>query len=214
MNPGAAGRRSGSARQALVWGMLVVALVAVVGAAIFERLRLPEPPPVLGEVPDFSLLDARGRTVRLRDLAGAPWIADFIFTRCQASCPMMSDRLARLERELPSDPPLRFVSVSVDPAHDTPPVLERYARSFRAPARWLFLTGETGAVHELVRGGFKLGVDFVPPEEAGAAAEPIVHSTRFVLVDGKARIRGYYDAFDGDAMARLKKDLKALRGGG
>jgi protein SCO1/2 len=194
--------------------MLVVALVAVLGAAIYERLRRPEPPPILGEVPAFSLLDAAGQTVGLQDLAGEPWIADFIFTRCQASCPMMSDRMARLERDLPNEPPLRFVSVSVDPAHDRPPVLARYAQSFKASPRWLFLTGETATVRTLVRGGFKLGVDEVPPGEAGAAAEPIVHSTRFVLVDGRARIRGYYDAFDGDAMGRLKRDLKALQKGG
>jgi protein SCO1/2 len=206
-------RKSGGTRQALVWAMLVVALVAVVGAAIFERVRRVEPPPILGEVPDFTLLDASGHEVELVDLAGAPWIADFVFTRCQASCPMMSDRMARLERDLPGEPPLRFVSVSVDPAHDRPPVLARYARSLQAPRRWIFLTGETTAVHALVRGGFKLGVDSIPPGEAAKAAEPIVHSTRFVLVDGKARIRGYYDAFDGDDMAKLKSDLRALQKG-
>jgi len=203
------------ARKALIWGTLVVALLAVVGAAVVERLRRPEPPPILGEVPPFSLLDAAGRRVTLRDLEGSPWIADFIFTRCQASCPMMSLRMARLDRETPAEPALRFVSFSVDPASDTPEILARYARSFKASPRWHFLTGETEAVYGLVRGGFKLGVDPLPqPAAAGAAAEPITHSTRFVLVDGKARIRGYYDAFDPDSVARLQRDLDALQRGG
>ena len=72
----------------------------------------------------------------------------------------------------------RFVSFSVDPAHDTPEILAEYARSFKAAPRWLFLTGETEVVYALVRGGFKLGVDPLPePATAGAASEPITHST-------------------------------------
>jgi protein SCO1/2 len=214
MEPGAPAANRG-ARQILIWGALVAALLAVAGAAVVERLRLPEPLPFLGEVPPFSLLDSGSRRVTLRDLAGEPWIANFVFTRCQVSCPMMSLRMARLEREIPADPAVRFVSFSVDPAHDTPKILAKYARSFKAPPRWHFLTGETEAVYALVRGGFKLGVDPLPqPAAAGAASEPITHSTRFVLVDGRARIRGYYDAFDPDSVARLRRELTALQRGG
>ncbi|HYU34481.1 MAG TPA: SCO family protein [Thermoanaerobaculia bacterium] len=196
-----------SLRRGLLWGVLVAALLAVAGAAVWQMLHRPEPPPVLGSVPDFTLTNRDGKTVRRADLAGAPWIADFIFTRCGASCPLMSLRMARLEKELPRDLGARFVSFSVDPEYDTPKVLQEYAESFGAPGRWLFLTGDKQAIHRLSRDGFKLPVDDKSPVSED---EPILHSTRFVLVDGESRIRGYYDGFDEESVKRLMRDVEAL----
>lgn len=196
-------------RRGLLWGFLVLALVAVAAAALVQWMRRPEPLPVYGKLPAFSLVNRDGRTVRLEDLAGAPWVADFVFTRCPASCPMMSARMARLERNLPKDLNARLVSISVDPTYDTPEVLERYARKFEAPERWLFLTGEREDVRRLSIEGFKLGLDMDPPPgEVGP--EPILHSTRFVLVDGEGQIRGYYEAFDEATMEKLRSDLLRL----
>ena len=200
-----------SARRGVLWGLLVAALIVVFAAAAFQRRHRPEPPPILGEVPEFTLTNRDGRTVRRADLAGSPWIADFIFTRCPASCPMMTSRMARLVKELPADSGVRFVSFSVDPEHDTPEVLERYAASFKAPARWLFLTGDGRQIYRLSKEGFKLGVDAAPQASGIETAEPILHSTRFVLVDGAGRIRGYYDAFDAESMKGLTRDLEAIK---
>lgn len=197
-------------RRGLLWGFLVVALLLVAAATLIQRMRQPEPLPVYGKLPAFSLVNRDGRTIRLEDLAGAPWVADFIFTRCPASCPMMSARMARLERSLPRDLDVLLVSISVDPAHDTPEVLERYAKKFQAPERWLFLTGEREDVRRLSVEGFKLGLDMDPPP--GIGPEPILHSTRFVLVDGEGRIRGYYEAFDEASTEKLRSDLLRLSG--
>jgi len=202
-----------SLRRGLLWGVLVAVLLAVAAAALWQRLSRPmsqTSPPVLGAVPDFALVNRDGRTVRRADLAGAPWVADFIFTRCAASCPLMTRRMARLGRELPQKPALRFVSFTVDPDHDTPAVLERYARSFAAPDRWLFLTGGGDAILRLCREGFKLAVEAAPPPLPGSRDEAILHSTRFVLVDGEGRIRGYYEGFDEESMRQLARDLAAL----
>src|SRR5690606_7579516 len=86
-DPGRTGRMT--VRRGLIWGLLVAALVLVAAAAAFQRWRRPEPPPVLGRVPAFELTNRDGRQVTLADLAGRPWVADFIFTRCPASCPVM-----------------------------------------------------------------------------------------------------------------------------
>ena len=200
-------------RRRLLWAFLVAALVAVAGAALLQWLRRPEPLPVYGKLPAFSLVNRDGRTIGLEDLAGTPWVADFIFTRCPASCPMMSARMARLERglsrDLPRDVDVLLVSISVDPAYDTPEVLERYARKFQAPERWLFLTGEREDVRRLSIEGFKLGLEMDPPPGM-AGSEPILHSTRFVLVDGEGQIRGYYEAFDEASMEKLRMDLLRL----
>jgi protein SCO1/2 len=194
-------------RRAVLWGLLVLALVAVAGAAVWQILNRPAPPPVLGAVPDFALTNRDGRTVHRADLAGQPWLADFVFTRCAASCPLMTLRMARLNRDLPADLPVRLVSFTVDPDYDTPEVLERYAQSFKAPDRWLFLTGGREEMHRLSKEGFKLAVD----AGGGPQDEPILHSTRFVLVDGEAKIRGYYEAFDEASMKKLRRDLERLR---
>jgi protein SCO1/2 len=194
-------------RRGLLWGFLIVALLAIGGAAVWQLVMGPEQPPVVGEVPDFTLVNRDGQTIRRRDLAGAPWVADFIFTRCGASCPMMSLRMAKLERELPEDLGVRFVSISVDPEHDTPRVLEEYAQSFGAPGRWLFLTGDKPQIYRLSREGFKLALDDTTPVSPD---EMILHSTRFVLVDGQGKIRGYYEAFDEKALEKLVQDLRAI----
>lgn len=196
-------------RRRLLWAFLVLSLLVVAAATLVQRMRRPEPLPVYGQLPAFSLVNRDGRTVRLEDLAGTPWVADFIFTRCPASCPMMSARMARLERSLPRDLDVLLVSISVDPTHDTPEVLERYAKRHQAPERWLFLTGGREDVRRLSVEGFKLGLDMDPPPGM-AGPEPILHSTRFVLVDGEGQIRGYYEAFDEASTEKLRKDLLRL----
>jgi protein SCO1 len=196
-----------NARRTVLWGLLIAALVAVAGAGAWKILSRPEPPPILGEVPGFTLTNRDGRAVRLADLAGKPWIADFIFTRCGSSCPLMSRRMARLDRDLPATLPIRLVSFTVDPDYDTPEVLERYAKSYGAPARWLFLTGPSQEMRRLSIAGFKLALD-----ASGGGSQPILHSTRFVLVDGEGRIRGYYEAFDEESTKKLQRDLESLVG--
>ncbi len=174
-----------------------------------ETLPSGEEPPVLGQVPPFELLNRDGRGISREDLLGEPWIADFIFTSCRVTCPAMTQRMASLRTRLPSTQ-LHLVSISVDPETDRPDILEKYARIYEAQDRWLFLTGETEEVYELIEGGFKLGVHVAAPEDLNRSMEPITHSTRFVLVDASGYIRGYYDAFDTVSLTRLLKDLRRL----
>ncbi len=210
----------------LLWGLLLAALAAVAVAAVHEfQLRrarqesreLEAALPDLGRVPTFALTNRDGRVIQAADLAGAPWIADFVFTRCGSSCPLLSARLAGLDRALPPGG-IRLVSFTVDPVHDTPAVLERYARSFAASRRWLFLTGGEEQIRSLSRQGFKLALDpgaggsASGATAAGAAAEAIMHSTRFALVDADGEIRGSYQALDPEALRRLAADAQALAG--
>jgi protein SCO1 len=197
----------------LLWGLLLAVVVGVAAAAVSQRRQRAARQesferaaalPVLGRVPAFTLTNRDGRAVRLSDLAGAPWIADFVFTRCVSSCPLLSARLARLDHALPPELGIRLVSFSVDPAHDTPAVLERYARSLSASRRWLFLTGGEEQIRRLSRQGFKLAL------EPGAETEAILHSTRFVLVDAAGAIRGTYQALDPEALRRVEADARAL----
>jgi protein SCO1 len=175
--------------------------------------RQPAPSlPVMGTLPAFTLTDRSGATVTPATLAGRPWIADLVFTRCQLSCPRMTERMASLGPRLA--PGVRRVSVSVDPVHDTPAVLAEYARRHQAEAPdWLFLTGDEAEMRRLAVEGFKLGFAPADPTDPRAAQEPVTHSTRFVLVDGQGRVRGWYDAFDEGALGRLLRDSAWLAAG-
>jgi protein SCO1/2 len=168
--------------------------------------------PRIARVPDFSLVERSGGTVTRQDLLGTPWVADFIFTRCQLSCPLMTARMADLGEDLGRG--VRRVSVSVDPEHDTPEVLAEYAETFHAGDDWLFLTGDPESVQELVVDGFHLGLGRAVEDSAQQKVEPISHSTRFVLVGPGGWIRGYYDGFDAGALSRLVEDARALAGAG
>jgi protein SCO1/2 len=193
----------------LLWGLLGVVILGLVMAGVWTfRGARREPLPVIAEVPAFSLVDRDGSVVTGADFAGAPWIADFIFTRCVAFCPRMTLEMSRVAEALPAGSPVEIASISVDPEHDTPEVLSAYAEQHGAGENWHFLTGEVGAIESLAREGFLLAVDRSPPPGAGPG--PIVHSNRFVLVDGEGRIRGYYDSFDRAEMDRLLGDVRTL----
>ncbi len=159
------------------------------------------PLPVLGEVPDFSFTERSGRTVARKDLLGRTWVADFIFTSCAGTCPVMSLRMAGVHEALRKEPDALCVSFSVDPDRDSLAALRSYADRFSAtPDRWLFLRGPQDAVLRLEYGGFKMG----DPTDA------MVHSERFVLVDRRGRIRGWYHGVDEEAVRVLLKDARRL----
>lgn len=165
--------------------------------------------PVFMPAPDFTLTNRDGRTVNTASLGGQPWVADFIFTSCPGVCPVLTRRMKELADEIPADG-VRWVSISVDPNRDTPEVLEAYAQKNGAGDNWLFLTGDRAHIETVIKDGFKLAYDPTPVE---MAAEAIVHSNRFVLVDAAGQIRGYYDAFNEDDLATLRRDLVSLLAG-
>jgi len=156
-------------------------------------------------LPDFSLTDQTDKTVTLSDLKGRVWIADFIFTHCSGTCPVMTDQMRKLHDTLPAE--IRMVSITVDPDRDTPKALATYAAEHGATReRWLFLTGDKQSLYDLCVKGFKLPID----ETGGTPAEPIAHSTRFVLVDQQGEIRGYYGGTEEEDLKRLSEDAKSL----
>ena len=194
---------------ALVAGLVVVLLVLVAAAAwLLTRGPGAGPDlPRLGAAPPFTLVSEQGRTVTRDDYDGKVWIADFIFTRCGGSCPILSAKMVALSERMTGVPGVRFVSFGVDPEYDTPEVLAEYGRKLGAdPSRWSFLHGERPVIRSLIKDGFKLAIEDAAPD----SVEPILHSTRFVLVDGEGTIRGYYDGMEQPPVDQLEKDARAL----
>ena len=225
-------------RGLLALAATVIGLV-LAGAGLASLWRQPQPLLAegtvetladYGPVPDFRLTASDGRTVTLTDFRDTVWLANFIYTECTDTCPVQSLQVQRLQGEFAAPRDLRFASITVDPTHDTPEVLQRYAARYGAdPERWLFLTGPKPAIHALARDGFKLGVsDVSPAARSGVPGWPlgpgpafashgsgglILHSSRFVLVDRQARIRAYHRTDDPDSLARLRDNLRALLAG-
>lgn len=196
-------------RASIAYLPLLFALL-VVDHAFWRRVpaaqAAPAMPASLQRVPRFTLTDQAGQPFGTAQLQGRAWIVDFIFTRCAGQCPMMNARMGTLAQRFAGARGLGFLSITVDPDHDTPAVLAAYAQQLHASiAQWRFLTGPEVEVHQLAREGFRLGV-----AKEGAPAEPITHSVRLVLIDQAGRIRGYYDAMEAAAMAQLTRDVEQL----
>ncbi|HJQ97417.1 MAG TPA: SCO family protein [Candidatus Polarisedimenticolaceae bacterium] len=177
--------------------------------------REPAPPPVLGQLPEFSLTDQEGRPYGSAELSGQVYIASFFFTRCGSICPALMHNVLKLQDGFAARgiDGVRLVSITVDPENDTPAVLKEYGQILEAdPARWTFLTGPTDKVEALVVGGFKTPMD--PGETGPGSAMDIAHTGKIVLVDGSGRIRGYYGTDEmglDEAFNRAQHVLKEQR---
>lgn len=178
-------------RNPYVWGF-VIGIVTL--TAIRPLLRhVPEPPPVLSQLPSFSLVGMDGKPFGSAELRGQVYVANFFFTSCRSICPAIMQGMGRLqagfaERDVQG---IKLVSISVDPEHDTPEILTAYAKALGVdPLRWMLLTGEPEVVRRLVVDGFKTPVVAPPPQGPGPI--DIAHTGKLVLVDGSGRIRGYY----------------------
>jgi protein SCO1/2 len=183
-------------------GALLVA-VAALAALLVGCAVQSQPLPVLYPLPAFQLTSQTGQPFDSKSLEGHVWVADFVFTTCPGPCPMMSHQMSEVQRSTAGTPDLKLVSFTVDPAHDTPPVLAEYAKHFKAdPGRWFFLTGEQERLNEVGRDGFKLN-----PVDGN-----LMHSTRFALIDRKMQIRGYYSTTDDGFMKKLLGDIRQLEG--
>lgn len=198
-------------KSGIAWKITLILIPLVTAAVLFWLRQLQvnalsnRPLPSYGSVPNFELSNQDAQPFGSQQLAGKIWIADFIFTTCRGPCPIISTRMSELQKPLEKSD-VHLVSFSVDPETDTPPVLRAYADKLRKePFRWDFLTGSKDAIAAVSRDGFKLGIS--EGEEPGNGP---VHSTRFVLVDRRGAIRGYYDALAADGVTKLLADTNHL----
>jgi protein SCO1/2/putative membrane protein len=187
-----------------VWIIIVAVCLGLAASALLPQPQKNAPRAAHKlqlDLGTFELTERSGRSIREIDLANRTWIASFIFTRCPSSCPRISAIMKSLEQELASTP-IQLVSITVDPEHDTPEVLSKYANTWNAsPSRWWFLTGDPERVHELLLNRFKVPATRVDPAEVAAAGGPenleeIRHSSRLALVAPGNTLIGYFDSED------------------
>lgn len=194
---------------------LMVAIVALVGIGFFgEKLlasRHSDKFQTPGyKTPDFSFLDRSGRIFSSSELKGKVWAADFIFTNCAGTCPLLTSQMIILKKQWGNDPGFKLVSFTVDPARDTVEVLKKYADNCGADQnQWFFLTGKKEELYKVIGEGFKLTA---APDEKGEKGFEFIHTTRMVLVDGNGMVRGFYDAESAEDLPKLHQDIVYLMG--
>jgi protein SCO1/2 len=136
-------------------------------------------------VPAFSLTTHRNEPFTAANLRGRLTAVTFVFTRCPMPefCPLMVKRFQQLQREVEREPALRdvrLVSVTLDPAFDTPAVLDAYATAMGAnPDRWRFVTGEPTEVARLTK-AFSIHV-----ETNGVLLD---HTLATAVIDAQGRV--------------------------
>lgn len=184
-----------------VYSQIVFVTAMLLLGFMYVRQKQGPDLPVYDTVRDFQLQNQDGKTVTMADLKGNVWIANFMFTTCSGICPMMTGRMAKMDKMFERVKDMRLVSISVNPENDTPQALKAYAEKFKASNKWIFLTGPHDTIQSLAVDSFKIG----------DTKELAFHSQLFVLVDRTGQIRGYYDSTDEERMARLIADLPLAR---
>jgi protein SCO1 len=164
------------------------------------------------EVPDDSLVDQIGATRKLSDWRGRALAVTFVYTRCPLPdfCPLMDRRFGELQRAVAADARLRdrvhLVSVTFDPTHDTPAVVQAHARARGAdPQTWSYLTGPAAAIEHFTS---RFGVSAI----AGAdGAQTITHNLRTAVIDRNGRLMTIHSGNEW-TVAELLTDLRKASG--
>jgi len=146
------------------------------------------------EVPNYRLINQDGKTIRLHDYKGKALLLTFVYTRCQDpnQCTLMSSNFAAIDQELQKQQELydktHLLSISFDPAYDTPKVLRSYGASYTGEysdenfAHWEFASGSADEVKGVAQ---FFGLKYFQDTPSGE--EQVIHSLRTVVIgpDGK-----------------------------
>jgi protein SCO1/2 len=165
--------------------------------------------PVLHEgdaVPAVALVDQDGRRFSFAATRGSTTIVSFVYTRCRDArmCPLVAAKFARMQGALHGTP-IRLVTLTLDPAYDTPKVLARYGAAYGADsAIWTLATGTRAAIDEV---GGRFGVAVERP-----APGILAHTEAAIVIDSHGRVAKIVDgaAWAPDDLLAAARDVAGL----
>ena len=188
-----------------LWTLALVGLVAaaVAGFAYVQLQRVGTPEfygtpldnPV--QVAPFTLTDAQGERVTLKQWRGDMLLVFFGFTRCPDVCPLTLGRLAKVYKDLGEPEDLHVVMITVDPQHDTPKLTQRYASGFNPD-----FIGLSGSSSDIAHAAKTFFVGYRGLEDSG-----FLHTDSVALLDREGKMRFIYGQ---DKVARLSEDLPRM----
>ena len=157
-------------------------------------------------VSNIEFTNQFGKKVSFADLKGKIIVLDFFFTRCPSICPRLAKAMKKLQNSFTNnDSIVQFVSISVDPVHDSVPELRKWAEKYNVdPDSWWVLTGNRDSIYHFAINEMKANIADVSVDTS------FVHTEDFFLLDKQRIIRGWYNGFDSIAQKKLVRDIPLL----
>lgn len=157
-------------------------------------------------VKNIRFTNQLGQKVMLDDLHGKVIVIDFFFSRCPSICPGLARNMKRLQDSfVKNDSIVQFISISVDPEHDSVPQLRKFADRYNINHdTWWMVAGDKKETY-----------DFALNELKASIADPgidtaFIHTENFFLLDSNRIVRGWYNGFDTVKQAQLVHDIPLL----
>lgn len=158
----------------------------------------------------FKFTDQNGNTFSSKSLKNKIYVAEYFFTTCGTICPKMNLQMQRVQEAFAGNSKVNILSFTVDPETDTVAQIKNYAESHGAnDKQWHFLTGKKEDLYALARKSFFV-LKPAAAQNQGDVGSDFIHTNNFVLIDGKSRIRGYYDGTSEHEVSSLIHDMKQL----
>ncbi len=158
------------------------------------------------QVSNLHFTNQLGQQVSLDDLKGKIIVLDFFFTHCPTICPKLAVAMKKLQTSFPNnDSIVQFVSISIDPKHDSVQQLRNWARKFNVnPDSWWLGTGDRDSIYSFALHEIKASVADVNVDTA------FVHTENFFLLDKDRVVRGWFNGLDSVAQSKLVRDIPLL----
>ncbi|MCE6989889.1 SCO family protein [Dyadobacter sp. CY323] len=161
---------------------------------------------IYNTIPAFAFISQNGDTITEKAVEGKIYVTDFFFTTCPTICPVMKRQMTKVYNAYKGNPELLILSHSIDPEHDTPQVLNKYAQDLGVNGdQWLFLTGQKEKIYEIGQKSY-----MATAKEDKSAEGGYIHSGAFILVDKDRHVRGMYDGTTEEGTEKLISDIQKL----
>lgn len=159
------------------------------------------------QVKNMTFTNQLGKTVTLDSLKGKILVIDFFFTRCPTICPGLAIAMKRLQNSFTNsrDSIVQFISISIDPEHDSVPQLRNFANRYTSNHdSWWFVTGNKKEIYDFALQEIKASIADTEVDTA------FIHTENFFLLDRDRVVRGWYNGFDTLMQAKLVRDIPLL----
>ncbi|MBC7887941.1 MAG: SCO family protein [Ferruginibacter sp.] len=175
--------------------------------AVIEKNGKTATDTIWHSVNNMTFVNQLGKTVTLDSLKGKILVVNFFFSRCPTICPGMARSMKRLQNSFvkSNDSIVQFISISIDPEHDSIPQLRKFAdRYTNNHDSWWFVNGDKKEIYDFALNELKASIADTNVDTA------FIHTENFFLLDRERVVRGWYNGFDTLKQARLVNDIPLL----
>jgi protein SCO1/2 len=161
---------------------------------------------IYNTIPKFAFVNQYSDTVTEKIVENKIYVTDFFFTTCPTICPVMKKQMVKVYQAYKGNPDVMILSHSIDPEHDTPAVLNKFAKDLGIEGQqWQFLTGDKTRIYEIGQNNY-----MSTAKEDTTVQGGYIHSGAFILVDKEKHVRGMYDGTTEEGTKKLLNDMERL----